>query len=101
MPFDRMVTGHVRSRNPAAPVRGPKHVVKRGKTPALTAAGARALPDSIPTKPGPQPEEGQEYARPHDLIGLRDRALIVVMICPRAAAGWPQPARQAPRARAG
>ena len=33
--------------NPAASVRGPKHVVKRGKTPVLTADEARQLLDSI------------------------------------------------------
>ena len=50
--------------NPAHAVRGPKHVVKRGKTPVLTADEARALLDSIDTS---------------TLVGLRDRALIAVM----------------------
>jgi integrase len=45
-------------------VRGPKHVVKRGKTPVLTSDQARALIDSIDTS---------------TLVGLRDRALIGVM----------------------
>jgi site-specific recombinase XerD len=65
MLFDWMVTGHVLSRNPAASVRGPKHVVKRGKTPVLSAADARTLLDSI-------------YIG--SVVGLRDRALIAVMI---------------------
>jgi integrase/recombinase XerD len=51
--------------NPAASVRGPKHVVKRGKTPVLTAEEARALLDSISTD---------------TLVGMRDRALIAVMV---------------------
>jgi integrase/recombinase XerD len=45
-------------------VRGPKHVVRRGKTSVLTANEARALLDSIYTS---------------TLVGLRDRALISVM----------------------
>jgi site-specific recombinase XerC len=51
--------------NPAATVRGPKHVVKRGKTPVLEADEARALLDSVPGD---------------GIGGLRDRALIGVMI---------------------
>jgi integrase/recombinase XerD len=45
-------------------VRGPKHVVKRGKTPVLTTDQARLLLDSIDTS---------------TFVGLRDRALIGVM----------------------
>jgi len=77
--FDWMATGRVVEGNPAAPVRGPKHVVKKGKTPVLSAEDARKLLDSIPTRVGPDPEPGQEDKRPPDLIGLRDRALIAVM----------------------
>jgi site-specific recombinase XerD len=65
MLFAWLVTGRVLSRNPAASVRGPKHVVKRGKTPVLTAADARALLNSINME---------------SIAGLRDRALIAVMI---------------------
>ncbi len=64
MLFDWLVTGHVLLVNPAHAVRGPKHVVKKGKTPVLTAEEARGLFDSIP---------------PTSLVGLRDRALIGVM----------------------
>jgi len=46
-------------------VRGPKYVVKRGKTPALSADEARKLLDSIES---------------NTLIGLRDRALIGAMV---------------------
>ena len=46
-------------------VRGPKHVVKRGKPPVLDADQARQLLDSIDTA---------------KLSGLRDRALIAVMV---------------------
>ena len=65
MLFDWLVVGHVIEVNPAHAVRGPKHVVRKGKTPVLTAEEARALLNSIDTS---------------SLIGLRDRALIGVMV---------------------
>ena len=43
MLFDWLITGHVAPMNPAAAVRGPKHVVKTGKTPVLEAAEWRKL----------------------------------------------------------
>jgi Phage integrase, N-terminal SAM-like domain len=43
MLFDWLVTGQVVPMNPAAAVRGPKHVVKIGKTPVLEAAEWRKL----------------------------------------------------------
>jgi hypothetical protein len=36
MLFDWLVVGQVLAVNPALAVRGPKHVVRRGKTPVLT-----------------------------------------------------------------
>jgi site-specific recombinase XerC len=45
--FDYLVTGGILSTNPAASVRGPKYVVRRGKTPVLSAEQARQLLDSI------------------------------------------------------
>lgn len=63
--FDWLVTGQVVLVNPAASVRGPRHVVRSGKTPVLEPAEARALLDSIDaTTPA----------------GLRDRALIALMV---------------------
>src|SRR3954453_16707869 len=47
--FDWLITGQVVATNPADSVRGPKHVIRRGKTPVLTADEARALLDSIDT----------------------------------------------------
>jgi integrase/recombinase XerD len=41
--FDYLVTGGILPVNPAASVRGPKHVVKRGKTPVLSADQTRHL----------------------------------------------------------
>src|SRR5229473_3319217 len=59
--FDYLVTGGILQSNPAGAVRGPKYVVKRGKTPVLSADQARQLMDSIDVT---------------ELSGLRDRALI-------------------------
>ena len=64
MLFDWLVTGQVVEVNPASSVRGPKYVVKRGKTPVLKADEARQLLDSI---------------KIDSIIGLRDRALIGLM----------------------
>lgn len=63
--FDYLTTGGILEVNPAASVRGPRYVVKRGKTPVLSAAEARQLLDSIESD---------------TLIGLRDRALIGIMV---------------------
>lgn len=64
MCFDWLVTGQIVPQNPAHAVRGPKHVIKRGKTVVLDASEARALLDSIDTT---------------TVIGLRDRALIALL----------------------
>jgi site-specific recombinase XerD len=63
--FDWLVTGQVMQVNPAASVRGPSHSVKRGKTPVLDPSEARALLNSI------------DVTTP---VGLRDRALIGLMV---------------------
>jgi len=78
MLFDWLVTGHVIDVNPAHAVRGPKYVVKKGKTPVLTAEEARALLDSIPVRK-PAKEDDADAGQP-DLLGLRDRALIGIMV---------------------
>ena len=62
---DWLVVSQVLPVNPAAAVRGPKHVVTRGPTPVLSPAEARTLLDSIDTD---------------SLAGLRDRALLSVML---------------------
>ena len=63
--FDWLVMGQVVPLNPAASVRGPAHSVRKGKTPVLDPVEARALLDSI------------DASTP---IGLRDRALIALMV---------------------
>ena len=65
MLFDWLVVGHALDVNPAHAVRGPKHVVKKGRTPVLDRDEARALLAAIDTG---------------TLTGLRDRALIATMI---------------------
>jgi site-specific recombinase XerD len=64
MLFDWLVIGQVMPTNPAASVRGPKHVVKTGKTPVLEAGEWRKLMDAIPTE---------------TVRDLRDRALIATL----------------------
>jgi site-specific recombinase XerD len=76
--FDWLVTGHVVAVNPATSVRGPKHVVRRGKTTVLTAGEARVLLDSIALTRAVTLPDGTINEAP-DLVGLRDRALISVM----------------------
>ena len=49
MLFDYLVISQNVPTNPAVPVKGPTHVVKRGKTPILSVEDARTLLDSIPT----------------------------------------------------
>jgi integrase/recombinase XerD len=65
MLFDWLVVGQVVAANPASPVRGPKYVVRKGKTAVLIAEEARTLLDSIPADTS---------------VGLRDRALIATMV---------------------
>jgi site-specific recombinase XerC len=59
--FDWLVTGQVVPVNPAASVRGPRHVVTSGQTPVLDPSEARALLYSIDAS---------------TVVGLRYRALI-------------------------
>ena len=65
MLFDWLVVNQVLPFNPASSVRGPKHVVKAGRTPVLSAEEARGLLDGIDLS---------------TLAGLRDRALIGVLV---------------------
>jgi integrase len=79
MLFDWLVVGQVLAINPAHAVRGPKHVVKRGKTPVLSEDQARRLLDSIKVKKTVALPDGSE-SEISSLVGLRDRALIGVMV---------------------
>jgi len=65
MLFDYLVVGQVVPTNPASSVRGPRYTTKKGKTPVLAADEARQLLDSIDSS---------------TVVGLRDRALIGLMV---------------------
>jgi site-specific recombinase XerD len=65
MMFDWLIVGQVAPSNLASAVRGPKHVVKTGKTPVLEGKEWRRLIDAIPTD---------------TVRDLRDRALIATLI---------------------
>jgi integrase/recombinase XerD len=65
MLFDWLVIGQSVPFNPAASVRGPRYSIKRGKTPVLSRADMRKLLDSIDVS---------------NVVGLRDRALIGLMV---------------------
>jgi integrase/recombinase XerD len=70
--FDKMVTRHVVLLNPAASVRGERYQVIEGKTPEITPAQARALLSSVST---------------NQVVGLRDRDIVGVMIYTAARVG--------------
>ncbi len=61
MLYDFLVVRQITPSNPAHSVRGPKYVVKKGKTPVWSREDAKTLLDSIPKD---------------SVSGLRDRALI-------------------------
>ena len=63
--FDWLVRAQVVAQNPAVSVRGPAYSARRGKTPVLDPTEARGLIDAI------------DVSTP---IGLRDRALIGLMV---------------------
>jgi site-specific recombinase XerD len=66
MLFDWLIVGQIfAGSNPAAAVRGPKHVVKKGKTSVLDGDEAKKLLDSIDVS---------------TIAGLRDRALIALLV---------------------
>jgi site-specific recombinase XerD len=64
MLFDWLVVGQVVPMNPAASVRGPKYVAKKGRTAVLAKDEMRQLLEAIDTS---------------HVVGLRDRALIALM----------------------
>jgi site-specific recombinase XerC len=65
MRLDWLAVGQVVPFNPASSVRGPRYTTKKGKTPVSSADEARQLLDSIGTS---------------SLVGLRDGALIALMV---------------------
>jgi site-specific recombinase XerD len=86
--FDWLVTGQIVPVNPASSVRGPQHIVRNGKTPVLEAAEARALLDSIKVVKTKTLPDGTEIDTTEtSLIGLRDQALIALMVFSLARVG--------------
>src|SRR5215469_967285 len=65
MLFDWLVVGQVVPLNPAHSVRGPRHSISKGVTPVLSSEEATALLDGMNIS---------------TVVGLRDRAIIAVMI---------------------
>lgn len=76
--FDKLVQRHAVPLNPALSVRGPRHSVQEGKTPAMEPKQIRELIESIPTTTKSQMP---------DLAGLRDRAVIATLVYTAARAG--------------
>jgi len=70
--FDSLVTRHGIILNPALSVRGERYQVVEGKTPEITVQGARTLLHSINTS---------------NVVGLRDRAIVSLLIYTAARAG--------------
>jgi len=64
MLYDFLVVRQITPSNPAHAVRGPKYVVKKGKTPVWSREDAKTLLDSIPKD---------------SVSGLRDLALVATM----------------------
>ena len=60
MLFDWLTTGGVIEFSPAASVRGPKHVVKKGTTPVLKTDEARTLLDINSEQDGEGPSRDSE-----------------------------------------
>jgi site-specific recombinase XerD len=70
--FDLLVVRHVVILNPAASVRAERYQVVEGKTPEIGPAQARTLLQSID---------------PSDVVGMRDRAIIAILIYTAARVG--------------
>ena len=72
--FDYLVTGGILPSNPAGAVRGPKYVVKRGKTPVLSAA---KFEDSM-RRVGGSPSWNAKLNISRALVGMQQIGLVAV-----------------------
>ena len=79
--FDRLVNRHVIVINPAATVRAERYSVVEGKTPEIQRKQAETLIKSIETT-----YDVESEIRP-DLVGLRDRAILAVLVFTAARVG--------------
>jgi len=79
MLFDWLITGQILPHNPAAAVRGPKHVVKTGKTPVLDGKEWRKLLDAILTETvrgfRQRSRQGSNFAQSYCVIPDQDDAI--------------------------
>jgi hypothetical protein len=73
MLYDFLVVRQITPSNPAHPVRGPKYVVKKGKTPVWSREDAKTLLDSIPKD---------------SVSGLRDLDLPLLVVSASALLGF-------------
>jgi integrase/recombinase XerD len=84
--FDVLVIRHVMVLNPAHSVRGERYTVIEGKTPEIPVEQVRALLKSIEVEKTIEDPLGNDITIPR-LVGLRDRAIIGVLIYTAARAG--------------
>ena len=84
--FDALVLRHVVLLNPAASVRGDRYSVVEGKTPEIAIEQARTLLASIKVV-RPVETAGGEAAEEPLVVGLRDRAIVAILIYTAARIG--------------
>ena len=94
MLFDWLVIGQMMPTNPAHAVRGPKYSLKKGKTPVLSREETRRLLEKIPIV---KPVKGKKDETQPCVVGLRDRALIGLMVYSFARIGVRGPGTESPR----
>jgi len=90
--FDCLVHRHVIAINPAATTRTERYAVIEGKTPHIPPKQAEQLLASIPTTiriddPNISPAEPPETKEVPDLVGLRDKAVLSVLVYTAARVG--------------
>jgi integrase/recombinase XerD len=84
--FDKLVLRHVVLLNPAASVRGPRYSAGEGKTPEIAVEQARTLLKSIRLTHTVK-AKGKKPRESVNVVGLRDRAVIAVLIYTAARIG--------------
>jgi integrase/recombinase XerD len=77
--FDALVLRHVVLLNPVASVRGDRYSVVEGKTPEIAVEQARKLLASIAIA-RPVKTAGEESGAQPLVVGLRDRAIVAILI---------------------
>ena len=80
MLFDWLIVGQVIGVNPAAAVRGRQARRQKGQNAGAQSRPGQRAARQHPAQNRPAPKEGEEDNRPPSVMGLRDRALIAVMV---------------------